>query len=385
MSYFVKKLATAKRSWKLQFIDYLPGPGDKRKITDIPTTEYLRLGFHYEMSYEDAKNRQHQLNDIEHLKRTEEKRIVIAKRIGTEDKTLNAFLNKADVEEFEQAVLYATAADRLAANKIESHWRAAKRILFELKIKPEDWAYQKRRFYEVFSKRRMSPSYAQKLIAIINQWGKFYCRKYRLFFEELPFPTGREKERIADAYFEKDENGRVSDPLTPDMLERSKNNLKTEWYRWFYLSVWFGLRPFEVDQLLKPSSPRTWHIGREKGVHYLGVYQTKLMSIPQDKRTKIIPCITPEQEAGLKMIAEGGFKRPSHVKHIRPYFGENMTLYGGRKGFPQLMRSLGQTIEDYTSWMGHQTMERTFKDYKDKQAINFTPVTRTSGALHSPQ
>lgn len=375
MGYVVRALPGKKRSWKVQYATYI---GGKQKIRDIPESEFSRLGFHTAMALHEAQARRDQINAQGSLLRQEERRIEISKRLDKEEKVLDAFLDKRDVQEFEQTILFASEERMNIAkrNKMDSHWRKARRILVQLKIKPEDWNYHKRRFYDVFARERLSPSYTQKIISVMNIWGRFHCRKYRLYFEPLEFPVGHEKERIADKYYDKDKKGRVSDPITPEMLRAKERELSPEWFNWFYLSVWFGLRPAEVDTLNKPPGERTWHVGTNGKVAYLAIYQPKLTAVPRDKRTKIIPCITPEQMEGLAIIKKGQFKRPSHVRHIRSYFGEHVTLYGGRKGFPQLMRSLGQTIEDYTAWMGHQTMERTFKDYKDKQAINYTPVVK---------
>lgn len=375
MGYVIKKLTTKRRSWKVQFVTF---KDDSQQARDLPDTEYLRLGFHDGMTIDQAKARRDQLNSQLHIAATEEKRISISKRLDKEERVLDAYLDRKDVAEFEQTILFARLESDNPKNrsKVDSHWRMARRIVCELKLEPQDWEFHRKRFYDAFAKRKMSPSYVQKIIAILNLWGRYHSRKYRKFFELLPFPRGHEKERIADRYYDENEHGNVSEPITPDMLAKAEGRMMPEWYNWFYLSVWFGLRPFEVDQLAKPSGPRTWTIGVKAGVPFLAVYQTKLSAVPRDKRTKFIPCIVKEQTEGLRIIREEKFQRPSHNRHIHPYFGEHVTLYGGRKGFSQLMRSLGQSIEDYTVWLGHQTMERTFKDYKDKQAINFTPVKR---------
>lgn len=373
--YVVRKLAAKKRPWKVQWVVY---KGDAQVTRDLPETEFQRLGFHAEMTLEQAKARRDQLNAQAHLQATEEKRVAIGRRLEREEKTLDAYLDRSDVAEFEQTILFARLESDSPRNraKVDSHWRMARRIICELKLEPQDWEFHRKRFYDAFAKRKLSPSYTQKIIAILNLWGRYHSRKYRKFFELLPFPRGHEKERIADRYYDKNEHGNVSEPITPEMLANVEGRISPEWYHWFYLSVWFGLRPFEVDQLAKPPDPRTWTIGAAGGAPFLAVYQTKLSAVPREKRTKIIPCIVKEQTEGLRIIREETFTRPSHNRHIHPYFGEHVTLYGGRKGFAQLMRGLGQSIEDYTSWLGHQTMERTFKDYKDKQAINFTPVKR---------
>lgn len=374
MGYVVRKLTSKKRVWKLQFVTYA---GDKQQIRDIPETEFARLGFKLGMPIKDAQARRDQLNAQGHLNRVEEKRGEISKRLAHEERTLDAYLDRNDVREFEETVLFASQGmGQAKQNKTDSHWRKGRRILIQLKIEPQDWAYHSKRFYDSFGRSKLSPSYSQKVIAILNLWGKFHCRKYGKYFEPLKFPRGYDKERIADAYYDKNEQGRVSDPILPAQLEKHRNSMTPEWFNWFYLSIWFGLRPIEVDALIKPSGPRTWHAGVKDGTPFLSIYQSKLTAVPRDKRTKIIPCIVPEQVRGLKLIDAGEFKRPSHTRHIKGWFSEHTTLYGGRKGFESLMLSLGQSIEDISNWMGHQSIERTWRSYKNKQTINFKPVTR---------
>lgn len=376
MGYVVRVLAQKKRAWKIQHATFANAG---RKIRDIQESEYARLGFRVDMTLEEARARRDQLNAQDHLHRWEDARQEINKRLQREERVLDAYLDHNDVKEFEEGVLFASESmGSIKRNKTDSHWRRARRFLTQLKIEPDSWDFHSKRFYEAFRKVNLSPSYTQKIIAILNLWGKFHCRKYGKYFEPLKFPRGHEKEKIADAYYDTREHGRVSDAITPGDVERNRSSMLEPWYNWFYLSVWFGLRPIEVDTLTKPSGPRTWHAGVKGGVPFLAVYQSKLTAVPRDKRTKVIPCIVPEQVRGLKIIEKGNFRRPSHARHIKKWFNENTTLYGGRKGFEQLMMSLGQQLEDISNWMGHQSIDRTWRSYKNKQAINFKPVTRSA-------
>lgn len=376
MGYVIRALAQKKRFWKVQHVTYVDG---KQRIRDVPDTDYARLGFRSSMTISEAQSRRDQLNAQGHVLRWEDARQEINKKLQREEKVLDAYLDRDDVREFEEKVLFASESmGAIKRNKVDSHWRKARRMLTQIKLEPQDWEFHSKRFYDVFRKEEQSPSYSQKVIAILNLWGKFHCRKYGKFFEPLKFPRGHEKEKISDAYYDKYQQGRVSDPITPSQLEAQRSAMLPEWYNWFYLSVWFGLRPIEVDSLKKPSGPKTWHAGVKGGIPFLAIYQSKLTGVPRDKRTKVIPCIVPEQVRGLKIIETGDFKRPSHSRHIKKWFTEYTTLLGGRKGFEALMESLGQVLEDYTNWMGHQSIDRTWKNYKNKQKINFKQVTRTT-------
>jgi len=63
------------------------------------------------------------------------------------------------------------------------------------------------------------------------------------------------------------------------------------------------------------------------------------------------------------------FKRPL-MKTIRSHFGDDIDLYGGRKGFSDLMLSKHQTLENISVWMGHSTLDRTWRSYKSRKKFH---------------
>ena len=141
--------------------------------------------------------------------------------------------------------------------------------------------------------------------------------------------------------------------------------------KWIYLSVWLGLRPKEVDQLLREAMSRIETL--PCGTQAVWVYQTKLTSIPHDRRWKPIPLIFKEQKCIARLITKREFERPLG-KTIKRYFGERTTLYGGRKGFTDLMLGRGQRLEDISQWLGHRSIERTWRNYKDQRILHFQRV-----------
>lgn len=362
----------------MQFVEYLPG--DREKTRDIPEEEYARLGFRGDMTLEEAKARKDQLNDLAHVRQVEKRRSSISKRIEREERVLNAFLPAQEVEEFENSVIYAVGVDP----KKRTIWKAARQVLRDLKIQPREWNYHQKRFYGYFIRQRWSYSYCQKILIALNQWGKFEAMRHGFYFAEIEFPRGDDLHRITDAYFEKSPTGRTSAPLTPEQLEEIASEIKPEWYNWFYLSVWFGLRPSEVDQLQKQSGRRTWWIedaetAAGESVTALWLYQKKLVNLPPEKRVKVIPVILDQQRKGLEILRSGNFLRPSHSRHIQKHFGEQVYLYGGRKGFAALMRRYGQDQRDYSRWMGHSSIERTEISYEDRHLVGFKPIQDSPG------
>jgi hypothetical protein len=107
------------------------------------------------------------------------------------------------------------------------------------------------------------------------------------------------------------------------------------------------------------------------GKMVLWIYQTKLTSLPPQLRWKLIPIILPEQEVALEIIRTRMFKRPN-VKIVKKYFGPDTTLYGGRKGFTDLMLTYQQDFIHISQWMGHSSIERTWRNYKSKKIVHFS-------------
>jgi hypothetical protein len=358
VGYRIKPLPYKKRTWKVQIESYV---GGKRKTSDLPETEYMRLGFRKDMSLEEAQARRDQLNAQEELKRIEVKRAVIAERQHIEDTTSCAFLPPADVSEFEQKELFA----RGQSPKKASHWRVARRLIRDLKLDPSEWSDSARHFYDWFYKRQDSPSHMQKVMRVLNDWGKFQGRKYKKYFEPVPLPTGNEKSRLWKAYYQKRERGLESDPISPEKLESVKSSLKKEHYNWLYLSVWFGLRGSEIDSI---AEGKHFKIETTEGIPVLHVFQTKLSSLREEDQWKLIPCILPEQLKGIVIIKSGKFTRPGR-KVFKSRFTDRTTTHGGRKNFTDMMLDKGYSLEDISSWLGHTTIERTWKSYKSKKKV----------------
>ena len=102
-------------------------------------------------------------------------------------------------------------------------------------------------------------------------------------------------------------------------------------FNWLFLSVWPGLRPQEIDNL---HEIQLWRVETPiVGRKVFWIYQTKIIALPPEDRWK----------------------------PMRQYFSKDIDLYGGRKGFTDLMLSRGNTIENISIWMGHSTLDRTWR------------------------
>lgn len=361
MGYVVRKLPHKSRTWKVIYQDRV---GGAMKTRDVRTHEYLTLGVRLDMTYTEVKQRVDQINTRDKLDRRERSRVEIQKRLEAEADTQTAYLPPQDLAEFEANYLQTRSYNL----KMRSHWAAAKRVLCALKIPPEDWEHRKSSFYSYWANKCVSPSYVQKVLPLLNLWGGYQARKYKFYFKDLPGPTGKDRERIADAYFKKVEEGYASDPLTPENLQANIKHFSSEQGAWLSLSVWFGLRPKEVDQLRQPAGAWTWTLKSEGKIPYIQLFQTKLTGIPRAERYKNIPCLRDEQVALITLLGTNGIKRPL-CKTVRKYLGDRITLYGGRKGFTDLMLSFGYELEVISAWMGHRSIQMTWAKYKGKKKV----------------
>lgn len=339
------------------------------KAKYLPREMWSGIGVSPTMTIEEARRRISQVNALAQREIHEQRRVNISKRLQAEKEAQFIFLNEHDILEFEKTKLtFFTAA------KTHVYWNQARRILIEVKLEPKDWEDNRQVFYKAFIKFGMSPAYVQKVLPILNKWGAFLAKKYGQAFLPLPPPRDHWANKISEAHYDKPRSrgNKESAPLTSDALEKCKDKLKPEQYRFLYLSVWFGLRPIEIDSLSEPSSKRTWYITEVEGTQILWVYQSKLKGLSPEKRTKGIPCITPEQVAGLAFLGKP-LKRPI-AKVMLALFGGHVTLYGGRKGFDALMQQLGQNFEDVSQWLGHQDINQTYAAYRNKRTVRFKKV-----------
>jgi len=282
-----------------------------------------------------------------------------------------AHLPEIYMDEFETRYLLGRFREKKLKGKSLSHWNAARKAILEVALDPQDWYDDAHRFYDYFHAKGLSYSYIGKIFYVINQWGFFLSRKLGTPFFPIPRPRGYEKSRLLDAYFEKLSQKGVSnrsEPISPNQLARARTTLKPRQYNWLYLSVWLGLRPFEIDNLKDPSHVRL--LSCPDGTRVLWIYQTKLVSVPPRYRWKLIPLIFREQKRIYGIIKSQNFERPL-VKTVKRHFGPQTSLYGGRKGFTDLMLSRNQQFEHISQWMGHSTIQRTWHSYKDRRCVHY--------------
>lgn len=369
-NYYIRVRPTG---WFVWYQHYVEGKRTQERVDDKAVRD---IGFKKEWSVDQAKTHCHQLNNERSL--LKEKMRVSAKRV-TSLKSINETLfPQTKVEAFQELLEEENFGSKTHLEKLNSHFNFVQKMINELKILPVEYKESSKKIYKYFIKEKISPSYAARLISLLNRWGKFVSKTNGSYFDNVVVPRGRELSAIAEA--QQTKTGKDTDlgvrteslPLDPETLKEAKDKFKIEQYNWLLISVWFGLRPEEVECLHIEKRYRIEY-NLKKKIKVLHVYQSKLQSIAEDRRWKAIPVIFPEQEECLDIISEDNFQKPIY-KIMRKHIGNGITLYGGRKGFVDLMLSHGQKLENISIWLGHKDISTTWKHYKDKNEINFDDV-----------
>jgi len=380
MGYYIRALPWKKSApqWKLQFISYKkvdighsPAKNPKKEW-DVQPDRWRSIGFNSKMTIEEAKTRAKQLNAQRWIKE-QEKRIQLTMKKEYEDRRRqDGCLPQEFVAEFENRFIRFRDSETQSGRRKKSRafilWTAARKMISQVPVDPSDWFYHTHEIYDYFHRQKYSLRYTLAILKFANLWGFFLSKKLGHPFLPIPVPRGYERMRIIEASYEKDRNQvrRTSLPLTPDRLERaSKMNRRN--FNWLFLSVWFGLRPKEVDSL---KDQDLWRVEvLPTGRKILWVYQTTIIALPPEDRWKPIPILFEQQEFGLRIIEAKSFQRPI-TKTMRRHFGVGIDLYGGRKGFSDLMISKGHQLENISVWMGHSTLDRTWRSYKQRRIFH---------------
>lgn len=383
MGYYIRALPWKKSAprFKIQFISYKnndvknPAAKKPKKEWDLRKDRWRTLGFNSGMDVTDARARAKQLNAQAFLKRQEEH---IQKQELDRKQTLlknDAALPEEFVKEFELRFIRVRDSGTILGKRQKTRarmiWQAAQKMIIAVNMDPSEWFYYTHEIYDHFYERQLSIRYMRVILKFANLWGYFICRKLAKPFLPIRAPSGYERQRLIEAYYSRQKRRRLpSRPLEPEHLRRISDKLNRPNFNWLHLSVWFGLRPQEIDNL---KNNELWSIETlATGRKVLWVFQTKLIALPPQDRWKPIPILFDEQHFGLSILGNGDFKRPL-VKTVKKYFGPEIDLYGGRKGFSDLMLSRGQSIENISIWMGHSTLDRTWRTYKDRRRyhLNF--------------
>jgi len=373
-SYYIKTIKSGK--WYLYFEVYIH---NKKTQKRVPNITYSELGLNPELSLEDAKIRVSRLNKERSLSRRElESRINSSDNISYLKSLDEVFFPTQYLKEFFDKILLESYSGINHQKKIKSHFKFLQNMVLNLKLQPSQFEKNKDLIFKYFIKMKITSGYSRKLIGLLNSWGSFVSEKELSYFAPIKKLPTRVSAQIDDS--QRTKRGKntelgvrtVSNPLVSSFLNSKKDELDPKVFNYLLLSIWFGLRPSEIDSL---KDQKTWQIIEYNGISVLKIYQSKLIGVKEEDRWKLIPCILEEQLKCLEIIKGKDFKKPL-IKTLRKAFEtDKITLYSGRKGFVDLMLDKNQKIENISLWLGHRSLNTTWKFYKQKNLVKFDEVS----------
>lgn len=357
--------------WRLIIEDYTHG--DRRDL--YPRREdYGHYGLDPSDTYEVARGKLDSIQAQNKKDRKLERIARIQDRLKKEDLIETAYLPRGVYSRYlvwlQRRRLWETIP-----SKTESHLRAMRKLIMDIDTDPSDWPEQPEQVYRWFLTRKLSLSYVDKVLPLLNDYGYFYCREFKRPFVPIPAPRGDIARRIDDANIDDREGFHApSKPLRLEHLAKLAV-LGPERARWIRLSYYFGLRPSEVDKLILANKCTVWEAKRDAaGTWVFHFYQKKLIKVERARRWKRIPCILKEQvELVQELLLGMPFARPYYY-NISDTIGAGHTLYAGRKGFEPLMRAKGQTESNISRWLGHHDPKTTERHYRDSESVAYDPV-----------
>lgn len=347
----------------------------KEKV--LTPTVLQDLGFTVGMNVEQAKEHAKKLNALNADERKLTKQKVSASANVHRARLVERSIVPASLQiEFNEYIKLNWYGNDYNLEKRRQHWTLVQKMLTDLKLQPHEFSKRQREIYKWFERKRFSKSYVQKLIKVLNVWGEFYSDKKQTFFKKVPLPKGVALESLVKA---SDATGEGASALTTDMLKRLERVLPEGQFEFMRATLWLGLRPSELELILTDKTKMK--VEMQGRVPVMSVYQPKLSGMPENQRWKYIPCFHKQMILALKDIENGIPKKPL-VKTLRKALPKelNVGLYSGRKGFTDLMLSLGQSLENVASWLGHASIERTWRHYKNKKSVAFDAIDEDKSA-----
>lgn len=348
----------------------------KRRTHTINPANYPTFGISMFMTYEQAKAQAKLFNKNTSFK----KKTTCDKVIQAQLKT---FLNEKSlpkplIEAFEKELQKEYSGNEKRLHTIRQHWKASQEMLAELKIDHTEFYDNRFDVFKYYEHKCWSADYIKRITKITNKWGSFCARQTKTFFEPIP-KIGIRFNAIAEKRASIAEIRKPATPLKWNDLKNLKSSFENQGFsqhwNWLFIGLFFGLRPSEIENLKKKNQPtkkeKFYKIGFDhtNKIDVLYVYQNKLKNLPESKRWKIIPVNEPEQKEALKLIESKDFKKPLN-KILKPLFNfleiEGIGAYSPRKGFTDLMLDRKYLLEDISTFLGHSSIEMTWRHYKDK-------------------
>lgn len=361
-SFYIRKSGAS--GWIAVIQEYKEG---KKSQRSLKSEEYQVFGLNHHWPLDEAKQQIKKLNKLNKVETQRKSRAARHANLLKTQKYL--YVDESLAVRFQEYLLENILSgdiERAEKNKVLIHWKIAQKIISTLQLLPTQYGQNAGRFVSYFMKREFSPDYCIKLLKIINHFGEFCAQHQNQFYKHIKL-SRTQIQQIRDKYLYSDNYRGPSDRLSPEMLDNKKPQLSDENYRWLYISVWLGLRPQEIDKICSKKFGHKLEFDKRHKIQFIQIYQSKLKSVAEEKRWKAIPLIFDEQKKIIEYLKRP-LKRPTY-KTMKRVFGGSIKCYAGRKNFTDLMLDRGRKIEEISTWLGHSTIETTWKFYKDKHKL----------------
>lgn len=378
-SYYIKKNSSG--TWSLLLESYEAG---KRSQETISKALYYKFGLRPEMTAQQAREEIHKYNFLRKNENKEVRSQLLAlkrsdKLVGINQTLFPPLL----VKKFTERIDELTATPRYKVRMSGVFAVVQEMVSKHIKVMPSEYTDEIGKITNYFKKRQFSVSYSMDIIYMLNWWSKFYAKQTGTYFEKIEGLKPNARISIAQAHSFKTEGIRTTAlPVDESVLKRMKtginpaNEKEVLWLNWVECAYRFGLRPSELDRIIGNVETQ-----KENGVEVLVVEQTKTVFDSADReKEKYIPVLCEEQAECLEKIMDGKLKRPSPkwihkmAKDPKKKYKnhEKYDCYSPRKGATDYwLVELKQTLENCALFLGHRSIETTWKHYKNKTKVFF--------------
>lgn len=379
-SYYIRKKQQG-RSFTLYLKQYKNG----KPITPhqkIDEAVFYRFGLSADMSASEAQVRLQEFRKLNKATRDDVAKQNRAFKRFAKSRTINQILFPQDlVAMFEQKIENENFGSEKHLQKKKYIFNTIQEIINELKLSPEIYNENNRRIFKYFADHQYSLNYCQKLIYMMNEWGKFATRKGSGYFKIIPQPKGEARQKIIKEAQNKTGVRKEAIPMTQELLNRIIGQagvleITERELNFFKATFYLGLRPDELIKTVNGGKHYT-RVSHITGIDVVSIYQEKLQGVAEDKRTKHIPIKFPEQKNAIEIIEAQNFQKPTYKKirkiagALRCNYGNKILgLYSGRKGFVNWCFDKGEkSYVSVASWMGHLDPSLAYAVYRDRDKV----------------
>jgi hypothetical protein len=241
-----KKLKDGTDSWRVTERVYRNGESCD---SQVPRSEWNRLGFTEGMTLKDARKRRSDLNAFNRSLTKEEKtkaesQIAAAGRVARVKRIQSILIPDDIAVRFENQINNRNIGSKEQNKRVISHWNRAQQIIADLKLEPHRYGEPdvSRDFYDYCVGAEISLDYVLKIRSVINMWGRFISKTNQTFFEELESPDTYLRNQITESYEASEGFQGESEPLTRMMLDKLEQKFEElpGQFSFIYICFWFA-------------------------------------------------------------------------------------------------------------------------------------------------